>query len=84
MPQTSRARQLLHTKEPADVYSSRTSAVPSRWMTTPKSEPTKGDPAHAQSWGQIPKFVRDEIRQFAHPGIACNGHSGFLAGGGGE
>ena len=37
----------------------------------------KGSPAHAQSWGQIPKFVRDEIRAFAHPGLACNPTSGF-------
>lgn len=37
----------------------------------------KGSPAHAQSWGQIPKLVRDEIRPFAHPGIACNPTSGF-------
>lgn len=34
---------------------------------------TKGDPGHAQSWGQIPKVVRDEIAAFgAHPGMACN------------
>lgn len=37
----------------------------------------KGSPAHAQSWGQIPKLVRDEIRPFAHPGIACNPTSSF-------
>ena len=37
----------------------------------------KGEPAHAQSWGQIPKAVRDEISPFAHPGIACNPTSGF-------
>lgn len=37
----------------------------------------KGSPAHAQSWGQIPKAIRDEIRPFAHPGIACNPTSGF-------
>ena len=41
--------------------------------------------AHVQSWGQIPKAVRDDIatRGF-HPGDACNGHTGFLAGGVGE
>ena len=37
----------------------------------------KGSPTHAQSWGQIPKVVRDEIRPFAHPGIACNPTSDF-------
>ena len=43
----------------------------------PLPEPTKGDPAHAQSWGQIPKAVRDEIAQFgAHPGRACNPNYG--------
>ena len=37
----------------------------------------KGSPTHAQSWGQIPQVVRDEIRPFAHPGIACNPNSAF-------
>ena len=37
--------------------------------------------AHVQNWGQIPKADRDAISGFAHPGIACNGHSGFFAGG---
>ena len=38
--------------------------------------------AHVQSWGQIPKAVRDFLAtQGAHPGDACNGHSGFFAGG---
>jgi hypothetical protein len=41
--------------------------------------------AHVQNWGQIPKAVRDEItlhptEEAAHPGIACNGHSGALSG----
>jgi hypothetical protein len=41
--------------------------------------------AHVQNWGQTPKVVRDEINAFGfHPGDACNGHSGFFAGGGGE
>jgi hypothetical protein len=34
-----------------------------------------------QNWGQIPKEVRDFIAtQGEHPGDACNGHTGFLAG----
>jgi len=37
----------------------------------------KGEPSHAHSWGLIPKVVRDAIRPFAHPGIACNPTSGF-------
>jgi len=41
--------------------------------TMPKPAPTKGDPAHAQSWGQIPKAVRDELAAIGlHPGVACN------------
>jgi len=33
---------------------------------------SKGVPGHAQSWGQIPKAVRDTLPAFLHPGIACN------------
>jgi hypothetical protein len=49
----------------------------------------EGEPAGPgsppQSWGQIPKQVRDVIgTQGEHPGDACNGHTGFLAGGGEE
>ena len=33
---------------------------------------TKGVPGHAQSWGQIPKSVRDSFPAFMHPGISCN------------
>jgi len=43
----------------------------------PLPEAHKGVPGHAQSWGQIPKFVRDEISQFGfHPGDACNPNVG--------
>jgi hypothetical protein len=51
--------------------------------TLPKPEATKGDPAHAQSWGQIPKsgdgfFTRDNLTSLGmNPGIACNPTSGF-------
>ncbi len=47
-----------------------------------------GDPpagrtaAHVQSWGQISKVERDFLSTVgAHPGDACNGHTGFLTGG---
>jgi hypothetical protein len=41
--------------------------------------------SEAQNWGAIPKEVRDVMAtQGFHPGDACNGHSGFLAGEGGE
>jgi hypothetical protein len=34
---------------------------------------TKGDPGHAQSWGQIPKLDRDFLSTIGlHPGTACN------------
>jgi hypothetical protein len=36
---------------------------------------SRGDPAHAQSWGQIPKEFRDFLATVgAHPGDACNPH----------
>jgi hypothetical protein len=39
----------------------------------PLAEPTKGDPGHAQSWGQIPKEGRDFLTTLGfNPGIACN------------
>lgn len=40
--------------------------------TTLRTDPTRGDPSHSQSWGQIPKAVRDSFPAFLHPGIACN------------
>ena len=42
------------------------------------------EPGHTQSWGQIPNTVRDTLPAEEHPGSACNGHTGFLAGGGTE
>ena len=45
--------------------------------TTPLAEPTRGDPAHAQSWGQIPKEIRDLIAPLGlAPGQACNPNVG--------
>lgn len=42
-------------------------------------------PGNTQNWGSIPKAVRDVIATHGeHPGDACNGHTGFLAGGGEE
>ena len=38
----------------------------------PLATVTKGVPGHAQSWGQIPKAVRDSFPAFMHPGISCN------------
>jgi len=40
---------------------------------TPRTDPTKGDPSHAQSWGQIPQDVRAYLTSIGmNPGIACN------------
>jgi hypothetical protein len=33
---------------------------------------SKGVPGHAQSWGRIPKAVRDTFPAEMHPGMACN------------
>src|SRR3954453_3577115 len=38
------------------------------------------EPGRTQSWGQIPKEVRDALRPMGvSPGDACNGHTGELA-----
>jgi hypothetical protein len=40
---------------------------------TVKDVATRGDPGHAQSWGQIPKAGRDFLTSIgSNPGIACN------------
>ncbi len=39
----------------------------------PFSDPTAG---HSQSWGQIPKAVRDTIPKAGSPGRACNPNYG--------
>ena len=50
------------------------------------TDPESGfEPGRTQSWGQIPKEVRDVLAtQGQHPGDSCNGHTGFFAGGGEE
>ncbi len=43
------------------------------------------EPGRVQSWGQIPRDVRQFLTSIGEsPGVACNGHRGALAGGGGE
>jgi hypothetical protein len=42
-----------------------------QFPASPDYDPNSG---HAQSWGQIPKAVRDSFPAEMHPGIACNGH----------
>jgi hypothetical protein len=49
-----------------------------QWYTdngdgTLKPVATKGDPGHAQSWGQLDKATRDYLTSIGlNPGIACN------------
>jgi hypothetical protein len=49
-----------------------------QWYTTNADTQLKdffvrGDPGHAQSWGQIPKAVRDQLTLIGmNPGIDCN------------
>ena len=39
----------------------------------PVVNPVRGVPGHSQSWGQIPKSVRDFLTSIgSNPGIACN------------
>ena len=38
------------------------------------------EPGRTQSWGQIPKAIRDTLPAEEHPGSSCNGHTGFFAG----
>ena len=41
--------------------------------TTLRTDPTRGDPGHAQNWGQIPQDVRDYLTSIGlNPGLACN------------
>jgi len=40
--------------------------------TMPKPAATRGDPGHAQSWGQIPTAARDSLPAEFHPGMSCN------------
>ena len=42
--------------------------------TIPRDVVVRGEPGHAQSWGQIPKSLRDSffIPNGLNPGIACN------------
>ena len=43
----------------------------------PLATPHKGTPAHAQSWGQIPKEGRDFLTSIgSNPGRACNPNYG--------
>jgi hypothetical protein len=49
-----------------------------QWFTddtdaTLRSDPTRGDPGHAQSWGQIDQATRDFLTSIGqNPGLSCN------------
>ena len=41
--------------------------------TTLRTDPTRGDPGHAQNWGQIDQATRDFLTSIGqNPGLACN------------
>ena len=41
--------------------------------TTLRTDPTRGDPRHAQNWGQISQADRDFLTSIGlNPGLACN------------
>ena len=43
------------------------------------------EPGRVQNWGHVPRDLRPILAAAGEsPGDACNGHSGILAGGGGE
>ncbi len=42
----------------------------------PEEGPASDGFGRTQSWGQIPKEVRDAIRSFAGPGVSCNPNGG--------
>jgi hypothetical protein len=44
------------------------------------SEGGEAGPGNTQNWGQIPKAFRPAPGDMEHPGNACNGNHGFLAG----
>jgi hypothetical protein len=48
------------------------------------SEGGEAGPGNTQNWGQIPRQFRPPTDSPEHPGNACNGRTGFMAGGGGE
>ena len=50
---------------------------PETGLTVPNPE---FEPGRTQSWGQIPKQVRDTFPAEEHPGESCNGHTGAFAG----
>ncbi len=57
---------------------------PERFIDPSILDPITGEPlfepGRTQSWGQIPKAVRDTLPAAEHPGESCNGHTGFFAG----
>jgi hypothetical protein len=41
--------------------------------TTLRTDPTRGDPGHSQSWGQLDQATRDYLTSIGlNPGMACN------------
>lgn len=71
--------------DPTPVQRYRASSICSFSGLNDGEPPAGRTAAHVQNWGQTPKVERDVFATMGfHPGDACNGHTGFLAGGGGE
>jgi hypothetical protein len=49
--------------------------------TTLRTDPTRGDPGHAQNWGQIDKATRAFLTSIGqNPGLACNPNKSTFGG----
>ena len=68
----------LHEKMPARSACSFSGQEDLQWFTDDvhrvrREDPTRGDPKHAQSWGQIDQATRAFLTSIGmNPGIACN------------
>lgn len=76
------AGEVTGTGEPTPISDYQANSICSFSGLNDGNPPPGRTAAHVQNWGQIDKATRDFLRTVgAHPGDACNGHSGFLAGG---
>lgn len=68
--------------DPTPIAEGRASSICSFSGRNDGEPPPGRTAAHVQNWGQIPKADRDFLSTIGfHPGDACNGHTGFFAGG---
>ena len=72
----------LHEKMPARSACSFSGQEDLQWFTddihrVPREDPTRGDPKHAQSWGQYSQEERAGLTAMGfHPSEACNPNGG--------